>query len=180
MIGIDKTTKSIFLAIFFFIALQSQAQQKSGYTDLRVVYQDLIKTFKLTDDATLQNFCYRLAPDEETLAYMRKHNLNYKGIPDQLDKQHLQISAMGDRFFPALKRVRERLKREGLLDSLAIDQDIFKTKTFNINGVLIEGTETYLTMKSGNKQIFYLMGEMIKINGKWSLFTRPNVDYSTK
>jgi len=180
MVDIDKSIKSIILIIFLFVGFSSNAQEKRTYPNLKAVYQDMIKTFKLMNDTALQSFCYRLAPDEQTLAYMRTHNLNYRGIPEQLDKQHYQISAIGDTYFPALKRVRDRLMRSDLLSLLVVDQDIFKTKTINVNGVVIEGTDTDLIMKSGNKQIFYIMGEMVKINGKWSLFTRPNVDYSIK
>lgn len=160
--------------------LSSYAQKKQSYPDLKAVYQDMIKTFKLMDDTALQQFCYRLAPDEQTLTFMRAHNLNYKGIPEQLDKQHFQINAIGDNFFRGLKRVRDRLNREGFLNLLLLDQETFNAKKITVNGVVIEGTETDVIMRSGNRQIFYLMGEMVKINGKWSLFTRPNMDYSVK
>ena len=34
-----------------------------------------------------------------------------------------------------------------------------------------------MKLKSGNKTIKYHIGEMVFINDKWSLFTKPNDDY---
>lgn len=53
--------------------------------------------------------------------------------------------------------------------------DLVETKTYEING-----TEMDMVLESGNKIIYYPIGEMILIDNKWSLFTRPNIDYSVK
>ena len=37
--------------------------------------------------------------------------------------------------------------------------------------------EMDMVLESGDKIIYYPIGEMILIDNKWSLFTRPNVDY---
>lgn len=142
------------------------AQQKVKYSDLSIVYQDIVNVFKSKDDEKLKQLCYRLAPDQHTITFMRKHNLNYKGIPENMDKRNLPISAIGDLYYPKLKRVRDRFNIDNFLADLACDQKEFKTESFTINGVVIEGTETHVVFNAGSKKIFYLMGEMVKINGK--------------
>lgn len=178
--------KSIFIKPFTFaitLLLFSSsltfAQDKIKYSNLTTVYQDIINVLKSKDDEKLKELSYRLAPDQHTITFMRKHNLNYKGIPENMDKRNLPISAIGDVYYPKLKRLRDRFNTDNFLENLSCDQKEFKTESFTINGVVIEGTETHVVFKAGNKKIFYLMGEMVKINGKWSLFTRPNTDYST-
>lgn len=54
-------------------------------------------------------------------------------------------------------------------------EDLVEAKTYEING-----TEMDMVLESGNKIIYYPIGEMILINNKWSLFTKPNVDYYIK
>lgn len=41
----------------------------------------------------------------------------------------------------------------------------------------IKGTEMEVKLKSGNKIISYPIGEMILINNKWNLFTKPSLYY---
>lgn len=41
----------------------------------------------------------------------------------------------------------------------------------------IKGTEKEVVLKSGNKIINYHIGEMLFINNKWNLFTKPSIDY---
>ena len=42
---------------------------------------------------------------------------------------------------------------------------------------LVKGTEMPLQLKSKSTLIHYSIGELVCINGEWSLFTEPNVDY---
>jgi hypothetical protein len=51
--------------------------------------------------------------------------------------------------------------------------DLIETNIYEING-----TEMNMVLQSENKIIYYPIGEMILIDNKWSLFTRPNVNYS--
>ena len=43
--------------------------------------------------------------------------------------------------------------------------------------VIVKGTETYMQLQSGDTRIEYLIGEMVLIDKKWSLFTSPNSSY---
>ena len=65
-------------------------------------------------------------------------------------------------------------------DSLgrSFDDYILNGKEGNV--FIIKGTEMPMYLKSGNKLIKYPMGEMVFINNKWSLFTKPNTSYTTK
>ena len=49
-------------------------------------------------------------------------------------------------------------------------------KNNNARAFVLKGTEEPLVMTSGKKTIHYSMGELMFVNGQWSLFTRQNVD----
>lgn len=217
-----KSIQLIVLLLFFYPC----NAQELDYSKLKYVYSDLVDVFKCDDDQKLRNFCYKLATDEKTLEFMRNNSLCYRGIPCEMDKQGIDIKSIGDEFYPILLRVRNRLKHEGLLDSLTHidsveykwDVEIFINEKINgyhkpvnqihystsmvkyeeallkadslglsidemlLNGkkgdvIIVKGTEMSMKLKSRNKIIEYPIGEMVLINNKWNLFTRPNVDY---
>lgn len=217
-----KSIKFIILLLFFY----SCNAQEIDYFELKYVYSDLVDVFKSDDDQKLRDFCYKLATDEQTLEFMRNNSLCYRGIPCEMDEKGIDIKSIGDEFYPNLLRVRNRLKYEGLLDSLthidsteykwdieifinekidgydkpvnqnhystsmekykeallkadslglSIDEMLLNEKKGDV--IIVKGTEMSMKLKSGNRIIEYPIGEMVLINNKWNLFTRPNVDY---
>lgn len=171
------TTNYLFLLALAAASMCSGCTQTPGYDDLGFVYRDMVTVFKTMDDEELKKLCVRLAPDEATLDYMRKHDLCYRGIPCEMDKQGIDAAEIGPQFERTLLRVRGRFANENLLEQLVhLDSTQYRSEIEVINGIEIRGTETNAYFKSGDFVISYLMGELLLINGKWSLFTRPNVD----
>ncbi len=171
----------ISLFVFTLLLFQSCSSQDQDYSELKYVYTDMANTLKTMDEDAVKQLCDRLAPDEKTLDFMRENDICYRGIPCQMDAQGYERTYIGEQYFPKLKRILSRLYSEGVLENLEhIDSTDYKWDNEEINGISIKGTETHARFKSGNKTISYLMGEMIYINGRWSLFTTPNVDLSIR
>lgn len=166
-------------AVFFLLACNSKPSTSGN---LNSVYDEIVRVFKTNDDAQLRQLCYGLAPDEATFDYMEKNGLQYPGLPSDKNERKLLNKQIGDKYFPALQRVRDDMRSDGLLAGLqhkptgAYPTEKAKTK----DGLEAEGTETGIMLVSGDKKIRYPIGEMVKLNGKWYLFTMPNVDYSVE
>lgn len=147
---------------------------ETDYSELKYVYTDLAEVLKTKDDSLLMDFCYRLAPDETTLEYMRENNMCYRGIPCRMDRQGYKSDYIGEQFFRNLKRFRESLSYQNRLENLThLDTTIYRSDLDLINGIPISGTEAAAVFQSGDVLVYYDIGEMILINNKWSLFTRP-------
>lgn len=173
--------RSYLLLVAFYIFTSCNSNERS-FADLNAVYDEMVRVFKTNDDTQLKEFCYSLAPTKETFDYMDKNGLQYPDLPSDPNERKQLNKKIGDNFFPKLRRVRDRLRDEGLLADLehkpAGPYDTEKAKTKD--GLEAEGTETDVILAAGNKKIRYPMGEMVKLNGKWYLFSVPNVDYSVE
>ena len=171
-----KKLRLFFTPLFFLVISCSNS---GDHSEIGNVYNDLVIALKAKDDAVLRSFCYKIVPDEATLNYMRTKDLCYRGIPCKMDEQNATIDVVVEQFFPALRRIRNSLIADGLLDDLShINNTNYKWGTELVNGINIRGTEMPIKFKSGETTISYTMGEMVFLDQKWSLFTKPNVDYS--
>jgi len=167
------------LIIVTLLVFNNCKSQEEDYSELRFIYSEFVEALKSKDDGILIDFCYMLAPVESTFEFMRKNKLCYRGIPCKMDKDGIAITAIGDRIFSNLIRMRNELVDDGLLDDLVhIDSTNYKWETNIINKIPINGTEMPVILKSGNTIISYRIGEMILIDNKWSLFTLPKTSYS--
>jgi hypothetical protein len=74
----------------------------------------------------------------------------------------------------SIERYTEAISKADSLGK-SIDQILLNGKKGDV--IIIKGTEMAMILKSGTKTIKYQIGEMVFINNKWSLFTKPNDDY---
>lgn len=220
-------SKRLFIQCISILISSFSYGQVKDYSELKYVYSDLVEVFKSKNDSVLKEFCYRLAVDQHTADYMHNNHLCYRGVPCELDGQNLDLTFLGDKFYPNLLSIRNQLKQAGLLDNLVhlnstlyrydvvviiqkkvaglnkpvSQQDFsmsaskyekllahldssgqtmndFLLKGENGDVYVIHGTEEPIIMKSGNVTIEYSIGEMVLVNNKWSLFTKPNTSYT--
>ena len=127
-------------------------------------------------------FCVLLAPDEATLKYMRQNEISYRGIPNEFDKTIQSVSSISDKFYQKLLKLRKDFKQMGYLTDLKRDSTgIIKTRIIQVKpGIQVEGTEDDMILKTDNTVLKYHLGEMLKVNGKWSLFTSLRIDYNIR
>ena len=139
-----------------------------GYGDLDALCRDFVEVLKSSDNAELLEFCKKISPDEETASFMRKIKFSYRGFPDK----YAGGSIVVDTNYKILYEFREKLKNRGLLDQLTFD------KRPNREGMLMEtfnvmASETQIILKSGDESIEGKLGEMLKVDGSWKVFTKP-------
>src|SRR5688572_16787629 len=109
---------NVFFLAFFFIGFSCQSTNKSkGYDNLDTLYSDFVRYVKIGGD-DLKNYCSRITPDLATVDYMEKNNTSYRGIPNELKKQNINVSLIGEKYYENVARFRERLLRNNQLDSV--------------------------------------------------------------
>lgn len=168
--------KNVLLIVCFLIFNECKSQNKD-FSELAIIYSDFAAALKSDNDDILKDFCSKLAPNEETLNYMRENNLCYRGLPCKMDEKGIAISSIADNQYPNILRFRNKLGKEILRNLTHIDTTDYKSRTIIVNNIPINGTEEPIFFKSGNMVISYHLGEMVLINGKWSLFTKPGSSY---
>ena len=95
----------------------------------------------------------------------------------------LIVNKIGIRQNTPVSQQNYSISREKYEQAITAADSLGKTfDEFVLNGksgkvYVIKGTEMEIRLKSGNKLIAYPIGEMVLINNRWSLFTKPNVDY---
>lgn len=157
--------------------ISCNAQSKStGYDNLDTLYADFVRYLKTGGDE-LKQYCFRICPDKGTVAYMEKNKVSYRGIPDELKKQNLDVSIIGEKYYESVSNFRERLVQKNQLDSLVYigreraGEELFDTR------LKVYATETFILMKSGNDTIRCKLGEMFNYDNKWKSFTSPKLGW---
>jgi hypothetical protein len=159
------------------LATSCQVQSKStGYDNLDKLYSDFVRYLKIGGE-DLKEYCFRICPDKGTVAYMEQNNVSYRGIPDELKKQKLEVSIIGEKYYENVIGFRERLIRDRQLDSLVyIGREEQGEELFD-KRLNIYATETFILMKSGTDTIRCKLGEMFNYDNKWKSFTSPKLGW---
>lgn len=141
---------------------------------LQEIFREFISVLQTEDDSTLRAFSRTLAPDEQTVDFMRTEGLSYRGIPYEMDKQGLPLDTVSGMYFTAFQELRTQLKYEGSLPNLSLVDSIYYNSDREMaRHVPVRGTELPLILTTGADFRIYDMGELILLNGKISLFTKP-------
>ncbi|MNQ71160.1 hypothetical protein D3C85_858220 [compost metagenome] len=183
----------------------NHSELKYVYNDLVEVFKtkndSVLKDFSYKiapAEATLNymrknNLCYRGIPCE-----MDTKNIDINSIGDAFYPNLLKVRnrLMNDGLLENLKHIDSTqykwdtkiikifINKKTKKPILESDYYRLKAQTQNIDDLIetniyeINGTEMNMVLQSENKIIYYPIGEMILIDNKWSLFTRPNVNYS--
>lgn len=165
--------KVIFMLMILAGIVESGFCQTNGYADIDQLYADFVIALKSDNDDKLKAFSVRISPDESTGEYMKKIGFSYRGIPDKLETQKVPYSQLAEGYFRDFLKFRERLKSQHKLSTLKyLGRDNkrigFLTETFNISV-----SESYINLISGESTMSVKIGEMLKINNCWKVFTRP-------
>lgn len=171
----------ILFAAFFLGSCTEVTTEKptEAYTTLEIVYADFIKVLKTEDDQKLLEFCYRVAPDEKTFVFMRENELCYRKIPCGLDANNVGIETIGNSYLKPLITLRKLLIFDNLLENLSLDPSVqYNSNPEKVKGLNIIVSEMSIVMLSSGKTITLPLGEMILMDGKWSLFTQPGIEYT--
>lgn len=169
-------SKRILAALVLIILFTNCSKKSKGYSDLDKLYSDFVVSLKGSDDK-LKQYCEDICPDNGTVSYMKKHNFNYRGIPDELEKRKLEVSFISDKYYKEVESFREDLKASGKLNDLTyIGREEPGEELFD-KELGIYATETFILLKSKNDTISCKLGEMFRINGKWKSFTEPKLGW---
>jgi hypothetical protein len=166
---------SILLIASLFIFGGFSPDKREGYTDLNQLFRDFPVVLKSGNWKEIENYCFKLLPDEATLSYMRKSKFSYHGLPGDLEKFPLILDYNRAMFLSHVAQFRYDLERRNKLQDLTFVR-IVNEETMMMNEPLgIEFTETYIILKSGDTEIRCQLGEILKINGVWKSFAFPKL-----
>lgn len=112
------------IPILFIIALNSNVSGQTDHLTLEDLYTDLVQSIKTDNDEDLRNFCSRVVMDKETLDFMRKQNMCYKGVPCKLDQRGETMEYVVDIYYKKLLRIKNNLKYENLLEDLELAENV--------------------------------------------------------
>jgi hypothetical protein len=170
-----KNMKRFCLLLFVFTLGCKPAS--SGYKDLDKLYADFVIVLKDTSEMRLKQYCYDITPDENTVKFMKENKFSYRGIPEELEKQNLKVSVIGDNYFKQVTRFREKLVNRGQLTNLKyIGREEPGEEVMN-KELHILATETFIILTSGSDTIRCKLGEMFKVDGVWKSFTQPKLGW---
>lgn len=148
-----------------------------GYSDLDKLYADFVVKLKDPNPEQLKAYCYAITPDQHTVDYMKENAFSYRGIPEELEKQKLQPSYIGDVYYKAVLAFKEKLQRRQQLNDLQyIGREQEGEQLYN-EKLQIYVTETFILMESKGDTISCKLGEMFKIDGAWKSFTSPKLGW---
>lgn len=171
-------TKSNFLILLLLssVFLMGCNGQSQGYGDLDLLYADFVKYLKSSDE-NLKQYCHKITPGAGTVAWMEKNNFSYRGIPEELKKQNVEVKVIGDKYYEMVSGFKQRLTESRQLESLTyVGREEPGEELFN-KELNIYATETFIILKSGNDTIRCKLGEMFKVDGKWKSFTSPKLGW---
>ncbi|WP_157972990.1 hypothetical protein [Aureibaculum luteum] len=164
-----------FLLLISFSLLGCNSQ--SGYSDLDELYSDFVVFLKDADENNLKAYCNKITPDQGTVDYMKNNNFSYRGIPEELEKQNIKPSLIGEEFFKSVAYFKQKLIRNNQLENLIyIGREQEGEELYN-EKLKIYVTETFIIMESNGKKIKCKLGEMFRIDGKWKSFTSPKLGW---
>lgn len=166
-----------------FVHCDSQSLKNSGYSDLNELFQDFPKILKSKEWKDIETYVKKITPDEGTLDYMKENKLSYRGLPQVQEKMPMAINYIHASYLASVARFRASLEQKGDLEALTfvkveresteiVDRELGTEKKLGI-----EATETFIILKSGDKEYRCKLGEMFKINGKWKSFTEPKLGW---
>jgi hypothetical protein len=163
---------SIALAVATFMSCGDSKSE--GYENLDLLYKDFVVNLK-SSEQNLKDYCIKITPDNGTVAFMKKNKFSYRGIPEELEKQKLDVSIIGEKYYERVLRFKESLKEENRLENLQyIGREREGEELYN-KELGIYATETFILLQSGSDTISCKLGEMFKVDGKWKSFTEPKL-----
>lgn len=170
--------RSLLLTGFLIFMLQTGcASKKEGYQDLDKLFADFPTYLKATDDS-LRSYCYKITPDESTLAFMEKHDIHIGGIPKKLRAMQADIRIdLQEKYFQKLLKFKYELISYNQLDQLEYIGRVENGERLMNKELNIYAVETDLVLKSGNDTLFFTMGEMYKMQDRWLSFTKPRINH---
>ena len=145
----------------------------NGYGDVEVLFSEFVAALKSDDDEVIREFADMIAIDTQTVLMMMRLDLNYRGVPNDIFKRKMLITDFTVDYFSRMIKYRDRLKNDGELASLKnlgpqnLGYGVF-SKRYDI-----PATEVSFTMKSDKRSHDVKLGELIRINGVWKVFTYP-------
>lgn len=145
-----------------------------GYDDLDVLYTDFVECFKAGGE-DLKEFSKRISPDESTAKYMKKNGFSYRGFPEEFDALKLEYETLATHYYEQLDTYRNHFERITRLKDLEYIGMADKEPELFDKELGIYATESYIYMKAGNDTLSFGLGELFKINGKWKVFTGPQL-----
>lgn len=175
---ITSTLTSLILCLF----LQS-CTTSDGYTNIEELYKESLIALKSNDEDKIKIFVTKLFPDKATLNYMKKNGISYRGLPHGLDERPELLDEGIEKYTLKLKEYADDLQQKGILQdlefvqfdrSLLPEEPLESSDTKNMDVLFNEPFGEFISPSTGEKAR-YKLGELIRIDGKWKVFTSPKL-----
>lgn len=145
--------------------------------ELENLVRKMVATITSGDSVRISNFIQEIVIDEETIEYMIENEITYRSIPKMLISNQEMTSSdfIAEMRHQLAGEIESFTKRHsGQLSELAILDEKIRVAYFNERIMPIEQVEmAEVIIKVGinDKQFDWNIGEMLRMNGRWTLFS---------
>ncbi|MFD0992563.1 hypothetical protein [Tenacibaculum geojense] len=143
----------------------------SGYGSVKELYEQFVIALKEKEDSKLYDFCKKLVPDEYSIDYLERAEINIRNIPNKINKSHLEQIVNNN--FKILLEFKNKLKNNNHLEDLKYVKLSKGQVYIKINNKNIQATDGTGRLISGDKNYSFKLGELLNIDGFWKSFTKP-------
>lgn len=144
-----------------------------GYEQLDDLYQGFVTALKSKDETIMRKFCQDISPDSLSLTFMIMNDVEYRGIPNELAAKGYAIDTLSKIYYNFLEGYQTKLENLGALADLTlIGPEFDQTEVFNEEHEIL-ATETFIKLRSGTNERRAKLGELLRIDGVWKVFTNP-------
>lgn len=138
-----------------------------GYNDLQLLCKDFINSINSGNKEQLCEFLDKILVDSLTNEFFKRYSINYRNIPTSCKI----ISETRKRYISEALFLQNSLKKIESKDSIQFKiVENIKTEVFDPR-YNIEIADVYIMTNIGNGLL--KLGEMLKVNGNWIVFTLP-------
>ncbi len=139
--------------------------------------QRFVEALKSGKEEEIMDLVKLISIDSETINYMRNKHFEYRSIPSML------VNNNGDKSLDFIEQQRTQVLKE-IENFLHFHKDIshlleFKEKDYQVGFFQdklmpiekIEMAEVVILVSAGDKKFTWVIGEMLRVNGNWKLFS---------
>lgn len=163
--------------IFLLAILFSCSGSKNGYESIDDVFTAFADAINSSGNLEMEEFTQNLFPDKPTIEFMLEHKIYYRGLTPSIDINTIEFDKALSKAKRDLLDVKSRFNN-GIEKELIYNSNNQNYKTDKHKEM--EFFEGNIVFETENKEISYLLGELIKVNNKWVMFTRPSKDFRAK
>jgi hypothetical protein len=156
-----------------------------GYDTIEELYQASFMAIKSKDKKLIADFVSAMLPDKNTARYMEKNNCVYRGFPKGLKEFPTAIDSSivltTQYYFNLALSLEDRYGSLDNLQFIGFEEELLpeplNESQCKCQDVLFEEPWGLFVFQHNNDTIRFKIGEVLKVNGKWKVFTTPKIFY---